>query len=490
MNSFMLYRSAYAERTKHWGAQNNHQVVSAVAGQSWPLEPKEIRELYEEYARIERDNHAAAHPGYKFSPSKVGPVARARMRAEERDGSDLDDEDDADSDGLSEDEYRPARRGRDRGRAGGRNRTSSPSRNGRGQSHFGAGNNRPTTPTGNNRNSSRAPMTPPGQVAHPYRTYDGSPQVAPFQLPQTWMVTTHDNAYTSSPQQGQSQYLGNNAGSYDDYSSYNFNDNNNNDIDGYLQAQQQQHEHEQQQAIMQARAQYRVMQLAQQMHEPMQHPQQQHQDGSSYMLTAGNSQGQAQPYYDNHNTGITSLSSLPNPAYFSQQQQSQHDPFLSISQQQQQHHDPFVSTSQQTLQTNLYLSEPTQSQAQSLLYPPIDTIPRQYHGNGSSGDDGLNLSYHSHHSTQQDHMLDPALLNFGASGHDQPQQFSGLDGEAQFGTSARGPEQPQHVFGASEGEQAHHSQNTWGDSFGEGGHGHTEVGHGGEGDSLFGGAFD
>lgn len=87
-------------------------------------------------------------------------------------------------------------------------------------------------------------------------------------------------------------------------------------------------------------------------------------------------------------------------------------------------------------------------------------------------------------------MLDPALLNFGASGHDQPQQFSGLDGEAQFGTSARGPEQPQHVFGASEGEQAHHSQNTWGDSFGEGGHGHTEVGHGGEGDSLFGGAFD
>ncbi len=39
MNSFMLYRSAYAERTKAWARENNHQVVSAVAGASWPLEP-------------------------------------------------------------------------------------------------------------------------------------------------------------------------------------------------------------------------------------------------------------------------------------------------------------------------------------------------------------------------------------------------------------------------------------------------------------------
>jgi len=70
MNSFMLYRSAYADRVKQFCRENNHQVVSQVTGASWPLEPKEIRDLYERYAVIERDNHAAAHPGYKFAPHK------------------------------------------------------------------------------------------------------------------------------------------------------------------------------------------------------------------------------------------------------------------------------------------------------------------------------------------------------------------------------------------------------------------------------------
>lgn len=71
MNSFMLYRSAFAERTKLWCLQNNHQVVSSVSGESWPLEPTAIREKYNELAKIERGNHQAAHPGYKFSPSKA-----------------------------------------------------------------------------------------------------------------------------------------------------------------------------------------------------------------------------------------------------------------------------------------------------------------------------------------------------------------------------------------------------------------------------------
>lgn len=70
MNSFMLYRSAYAERAKQFCKENNHQVVSQVTGASWPLEPKEVRGLYENYALLERDNHAAAHPEYKFAPNK------------------------------------------------------------------------------------------------------------------------------------------------------------------------------------------------------------------------------------------------------------------------------------------------------------------------------------------------------------------------------------------------------------------------------------
>jgi len=457
----MLYRSAYAERTKHWGTENNHQVVSTIAGQSWPLEPKEVREMYEEYARTERDNHAAAHPGYKFSPSKVGPVARARMRAEADENDDTESVD-ADSDVPSEDEYRPARRGRDR--TSRRNRTSSPSRNGRGRSRA---DNRTSTPTGHRIGMGMgAPMTPPSQVVHPYHGYDGSPnqhqpQVAPFQLPQSWMVTTHDSAYTSSPnvrgQGGHQPFMGD-AGSYDDYSSYNFDNNNTQDAHGGYGGMQQ---HDQQQhAMMQARAQYQAMQLAQQMQEPAGMTQHQHQhqqqDGSSYTFgTASTQAPQAQqPYYDydngahNNNPG---LSSLPDPTYLHQQQ---HDPFLSTSlPNQHQSQDPFLSNSQQNLHHSLQYQHQhqqplyhhaDQTQQQHSLYPPIGTIPRQYHG----GDDGLNLSYHSHHSMQQqqDQMLDPALLDFGASGG------GGSTGHAFGASGGGGGSTGGHAFGASGNE--------------------------------------
>jgi hypothetical protein len=72
MNSFMLYRKAYQNRCKNWCLQNNHQVVSQVCGDSWPLEPDSVRDQFNEWARIERVNHQNAHPGYKFSPSKAG----------------------------------------------------------------------------------------------------------------------------------------------------------------------------------------------------------------------------------------------------------------------------------------------------------------------------------------------------------------------------------------------------------------------------------
>lgn len=78
MNSFMLYRSAYAERTKQWCLQNNHQIVSSVSGESWPLEPRDVRDHYNELAKLERENHAKAHPSYKFSPSKTPSAARKK----------------------------------------------------------------------------------------------------------------------------------------------------------------------------------------------------------------------------------------------------------------------------------------------------------------------------------------------------------------------------------------------------------------------------
>ncbi|KAL1607814.1 hypothetical protein SLS60_002752 [Paraconiothyrium brasiliense] len=91
MNSFMLYRSAYAERTKQWCLQNNHQVVSSVSGESWPMEPPEVRELFNDYAKIERINHQNAHPTYKFSPSKAAAPARKRKREFSDEPSDLED---------------------------------------------------------------------------------------------------------------------------------------------------------------------------------------------------------------------------------------------------------------------------------------------------------------------------------------------------------------------------------------------------------------
>ena len=61
------------------------------------MEPPEVREQYNEFARIERDNHQRAHPGYKFSPSKAQGPGRKRKVTEElsedEEPSDLDDPD-------------------------------------------------------------------------------------------------------------------------------------------------------------------------------------------------------------------------------------------------------------------------------------------------------------------------------------------------------------------------------------------------------------
>ncbi|KUL91506.1 hypothetical protein ZTR_01599 [Talaromyces verruculosus] len=89
MNSFMMYRSAYADRVKEWCAQNNHQFVSQISGLSWPREPPEVREKYELLALVERDNHQKAHPEYKFAPNKTQTPPR-RKRSNDN-GSDVDD---------------------------------------------------------------------------------------------------------------------------------------------------------------------------------------------------------------------------------------------------------------------------------------------------------------------------------------------------------------------------------------------------------------
>lgn len=94
MNSFMLYRSAYADRVKEYCKETNHQMISQITGASWAKEPREIKELYEKYADIDRQNHQQAHPDYKFAPNKNGPASRKRKgREDDDDQTDWEDRD-------------------------------------------------------------------------------------------------------------------------------------------------------------------------------------------------------------------------------------------------------------------------------------------------------------------------------------------------------------------------------------------------------------
>lgn len=68
MNCFLLYRSAYANRIVALTSRENHQVVSQIAGMSWNLETMDIKQKFRDLASVEKDNHATAHPNYRFAP--------------------------------------------------------------------------------------------------------------------------------------------------------------------------------------------------------------------------------------------------------------------------------------------------------------------------------------------------------------------------------------------------------------------------------------
>lgn len=94
-NSFILYRSAYADRARAWEKSPNHQKISSLAGESWAMEPPEIRKQYDAWAKVERENHAKAFPDYKFQPQTGKATNRKRKgRAEdsEEEPSDIESE--------------------------------------------------------------------------------------------------------------------------------------------------------------------------------------------------------------------------------------------------------------------------------------------------------------------------------------------------------------------------------------------------------------
>jgi hypothetical protein len=71
LNSFMLYRSTYINFARLLCQQNKEQVLSQVIAASWKLESTTVRQCYERFAKLERANHAQAHPTYKFSPNRA-----------------------------------------------------------------------------------------------------------------------------------------------------------------------------------------------------------------------------------------------------------------------------------------------------------------------------------------------------------------------------------------------------------------------------------
>ncbi|KAF6221051.1 hypothetical protein HO133_002732 [Letharia lupina] len=77
-NSFILYRSAYADRARAWEKSPNHQKISSLAGESWAMEPPEIRKQFDAWAKVERENHAKAFPDYKFQPQTAKATNRKR----------------------------------------------------------------------------------------------------------------------------------------------------------------------------------------------------------------------------------------------------------------------------------------------------------------------------------------------------------------------------------------------------------------------------
>ncbi|KAL8791723.1 MAG: hypothetical protein Q9195_005660 [Heterodermia aff. obscurata] len=70
MNSFMLYRSAYAERIVALvGTEKvSYQTVNKIAGQSWRMETAEVRGVFMGWQELDKRGHEVAWPGYKYEP--------------------------------------------------------------------------------------------------------------------------------------------------------------------------------------------------------------------------------------------------------------------------------------------------------------------------------------------------------------------------------------------------------------------------------------
>jgi hypothetical protein len=82
-NSFVMYRSAYADRVMNWASKGCHQNVSIITGSSWKIESENVRKFYTNCAEIDKANHLKAFPGWKYNPKK--PSRSTRTHSPESD---------------------------------------------------------------------------------------------------------------------------------------------------------------------------------------------------------------------------------------------------------------------------------------------------------------------------------------------------------------------------------------------------------------------
>ncbi|KAH9904890.1 hypothetical protein F4778DRAFT_731114 [Xylariomycetidae sp. FL2044] len=90
MNPFMLYRWAYQRRAMalllaETSARGLHPHVSRLVGLSWRLEGEDLRERFTALAAVEKADHCAAFPGYRFRPRRAGRGGRKEEAEEDED---------------------------------------------------------------------------------------------------------------------------------------------------------------------------------------------------------------------------------------------------------------------------------------------------------------------------------------------------------------------------------------------------------------------
>lgn len=84
-NPFILFRCDFVKRgVVPASVERDHRNISRIAGRAWRLMTPAQKRPWEERAAVEKEEHARAHPGYKYKPSSRGGAAARSAAAGKR----------------------------------------------------------------------------------------------------------------------------------------------------------------------------------------------------------------------------------------------------------------------------------------------------------------------------------------------------------------------------------------------------------------------